>query len=191
MSKLIDDLYSLQNLLESTDAEGEDLLSHWPLRKEPDTQEKPAEADQATSPAPLGSQADDATPVLDEAAATPALQHGLEGHAGNEAVAEMPALPSDGDAPAPPPASDIAQLEQAEVIPLLDEAEDPDAIPLLDELAFEEGASETDAQTAPDPEELLELVDTLVERRLHRLKPDITELVMEELEAIYPGLRNK
>lgn len=96
-------------------------------------------------------------------------------------------------------------LESAQAgIPILNEIvesapEEADvSIPVLEEVAFppEEGALATDdkqpsrnaAATLPNEQELRKLIDLLVTHRLHRLKPKITEEIIEELQRLKPEL---
>ena len=68
------------------------------------------------------------------------------------------------------------------------------AVPVLSEVVAEDeplpskSISATMDDVMPSQDELLLLVDSLVERRLHRLKAEITTQVIEELRRIYPGL---
>lgn len=78
-------------------------------------------------------------------------------------------------------------------IPVLDEVVEEGAfqtaIPVLDEVVDTlDPHEETTTPHSPNAEELLALIETLVERHLERLRPQITEQVLEELQAIYPGL---
>lgn len=66
--------------------------------------------------------------------------------------------------------------------------ETPFEIPVLDEVV--ELADEAEP-ASPDSEELLHLVEMLVERRLHKLKPVLTAEVLEELQRFYPSLKNR
>lgn len=71
------------------------------------------------------------------------------------------------------------------------------SIPVLEDVAFPpEGAIATDgkqpsrnvAATLPNEQELRKLIDLLVTHRLHRLKPKITEEIIEELQRLKPEL---
>ncbi|MBE0511004.1 MAG: hypothetical protein K0A95_06100 [Chromatiales bacterium] len=88
---------------------------------------------------------------------------------------------------------DIASEFETGQIPVLDEVVEEGAfqtaIPVLDEVVDSlDPHEETTTPHSPNAEELLALVETLVDRRLERLRPQITEQVLEELQAIYPGL---
>jgi hypothetical protein len=74
-----------------------------------------------------------------------------------------------------PPASELGEAE----IPLLEEVVE-DTVALLND------GPET--ASLPSQTELRDLIETLVDRRLQRIRPAITEQVREELLSIYPGL---
>lgn len=74
-----------------------------------------------------------------------------------------------------PPASELGEVE----IPLLEEVVE-DTVALLDD------GPET--ASLPSQDELRDLIETLIDRRLQRIRPAITEQVKEELLSFYPGL---
>lgn len=83
---------------------------------------------------------------------------------------------------------DIPLLEEAVAdageVPTLDEVVPVDAdIPLLDELVVEESSA---IEPGMSMEEMQELVDLLVNRKLERLKPELEKEVMSELQKLLP-----
>ncbi len=70
-----------------------------------------------------------------------------------------------------------------EAIPLLDEVVEDDAIPVLNEVT-------TQGDTGPEAEltldEVQELVDLIVSRKLQQLKPELEKEVMAELQKLLP-----
>lgn len=96
-----------------------------------------------------------------------------------------------------PKKRDIEEKEDA--IPVLEEVVEqapPSAlhdseIPLLEEIVEDAVAlldDDADTTALPSQAELLDLIETLVDRRLQRIRPTMTEHVREELLSIYPGL---
>ena len=83
----------------------------------------------------------------------------------------------------PPQTAPISEVTpELDTIPVLDDAIDDD------EAILEDAEEEEDL---PSRAELLLLIDTLVERRIQRLRPTLIEQVIEELTLIYPGLLNE
>ena len=64
-------------------------------------------------------------------------------------------------------------------------------IPVLDEVIEQDAAEameEEDEEGLPSRTELLLLIDALVERRMQRLRPELTEQLITELARIHPAL---
>jgi hypothetical protein len=91
------------------------------------------------------------------------------------------------------PAAAIEEETAQSEIPVLEEvafdAADPaSAIPELSEMV---DAPAPEEPPLPDSEELHDLVELLVERRLNALRPALLEQVMAELERFYPALKKR
>jgi hypothetical protein len=94
--------------------------------------------------------------------------------------------------PIEPPAQSRAEASQPE-IPVLEEVvfttdEELTAVPELIDVVETVGENE---EELPGSDEMRHLIEMLVQRRLEKLKPALTEEVLQELERFYPSLKNR
>lgn len=108
------------------------------------------------------------------------------------------------EAAAPPEPDEVIELTTpADFTSQAPATEYPAEPPLLDEVVFTEAEAPTEVPELieavdsveeseaelPGNDELPQLVEMLVQRRLEKLKPALTEGVLQQLERLYPSLK--